>query len=66
MTYKILKDGERINTIIASEAFCKDYCEKNGYTYEAVVEPKAATPPTELERLRADMDYIAMEMGVEL
>ena len=29
-----------------------------------VVEPVAE--PTELERLRADVDFIAMEMGVEL
>lgn len=66
MAYKILKDGERINTIIADEAFCKAYCEENGYTYEAVEEPKEANPPSELEKLRADMDFIAMEMGVEL
>lgn len=29
-------------------------------------EPEPETEPTELEQLRADMDYIAMETGVEL
>ncbi len=28
--------------------------------------PAAAAEPTQLEQLRADVDYIAMEMGVEL
>ena len=35
MRYKIFKDGERINTIVADESFVTDYCEKNGYVYEA-------------------------------
>ena len=29
-------------------------------------EPETPTVPTELEQLRADVDYIAMETGVEL
>lgn len=29
-------------------------------------EPVPAEEPTEMEQLRADVDYIAMEMGVEL
>ena len=29
-------------------------------------EPEAAPDPTELEQLRADVDFIAMEMGVDL
>lgn len=29
-------------------------------------EPEPEPEPTELEKLRADMDYIAMETGVEL
>jgi hypothetical protein len=36
---------------------------------ETWAEPKAPEPqpePTELEQLRADVDYIAMETGVEL
>ena len=35
MRYKIFKDGERVNTIVADESFVTDYCEKNGYVYEA-------------------------------
>lgn len=44
MRYKIFKDGERINTIVADESFVTDYCEKNGYVYEAdlLQEPKSA------------------------
>lgn len=40
--YRIFHDGKEINTIVASEAFCVSYCEKNGYTYEkmAVIEPE--------------------------
>lgn len=41
MRYKIFKDGESINTIVADESFVTDYCEKNGYTYEA--EPELAS-----------------------
>jgi hypothetical protein len=32
---------------------------------QVVLEP-VVEEPTELEQLRADVDYIAMEMGVEL
>lgn len=38
MRYKIFKDGEMVNTIVADESFVTDYCEKNGYTYEAQLE----------------------------
>lgn len=70
MRYKILKDGECVNTIVADEDFCKDYCERNGFTYEADSlpdpEPVPEAEPTELEQLRADVDFIAMETGVDL
>lgn len=47
MKYKILKDGEVINTIVADEAFVTDYCARHGYTFEQLPEP---TPePTEPE-----------------
>lgn len=39
MRYKILKDGEVINTIVSDEEFCSAYCEENGYTYELEPEP---------------------------
>lgn len=34
--------------------------------YEPLPEPETPIVPTELEQLRADVDYIAMETGVEL
>lgn len=57
MRYKILKDGETVNTIIAAEDFCKAYCEKHGYTYE--VEELPETDPVEVEPTEAD-DTAAM------
>ena len=67
MDYKIIQNGEVINIIVADEAFCKAYCEKHGYTYALMLEPEPEiAEPTELEQLRADVDYIAMETGVEL
>lgn len=69
MRYKIFENGIEINTIIADEAFVKSYCEKRGYTYEEDILPEvepAEPEVTELEQLRADVDYIAMETGVEL
>ena len=69
MRYKIFKSGEHINTIIASEEFCKKYYSTDGYSYELEeLEPAAEPEPeiTELEQLRADVDYIAIMSGVEL
>ena len=47
MKYNIYSNGEKINTIVADESFCKRYCEKNGYTYEIVEE--ATVAPVEPE-----------------
>ena len=68
MKYNIYFNGEKINTIIADEGFCKKYCEKNAYTYELVEEPSVETeePISETDQLRADIDYIAVMTGVEL
>lgn len=44
MRYRILKDGEELNTIIADEAFVNSYCEKHGYTYEELPEPEPVEP----------------------
>lgn len=38
--YRIFKDGELINTIVADKAFCALYCDANGYTYELMPEPE--------------------------
>lgn len=56
MRYKILNDGEVINTIVANESFVTEYCEKNGYTYEEEIlpEPEPVEPePTTEEILDA-------------
>lgn len=63
MRYKIFKDGEVINTIVADEAFCASYCEANGYTYEEDIlpDPEPVEPePTQLDRIEAQITYTAM------
>ena len=53
MEFKIYKNGELINNIIASEQFCKKYCFENNFTYE-LIEPEQAEPeprPTDTEVL---------------
>ena len=65
--YKIFENGTEINTIVADEDFVIPYCEENGYTYEVLPEPEPVTPePTEMEQLRADVDFLAIMTGVEL
>lgn len=67
MDYYIYENGQRINTIVADEAFVSAYCAENGYTYEAVTpEPVPEPAPTEAEQLRADVDFIAAMTGVTL
>ena len=52
--YKIFKEGEQINTIVANEEFVEAYAEENGYTYEEEIrseyeppiEPEEPTEPT--------------------
>lgn len=53
MKFNIYSNGEKINTIVADESFCKRYCEKNGYTYEIVEE--ATVAPVEPEPTAEDM-----------
>lgn len=43
--YRIFKDGELINTIVADKAFCALYCDANGYTYELMPEPEPIPEP---------------------
>lgn len=66
MDWLIYENGKLVNTIHASEAFVKTYCKTNGYTYELTPEPVEEAPPTEMEQLRADLDYIAIMTGVML
>ena len=53
--YKIFKNGEEMNTIVASIPFVESYCAKNGYTYEEIVsEPEVVVKePTTKEVLNA-------------
>lgn len=62
MRYKILKDGEVINTIVADKAFVIDYCKANGYTYEEenLPEPETEAEPTQLDIIEAQVTYTAM------
>lgn len=57
MNYKILKDGEVINTIVADESFVAEYCAENGYTFEKIVdntpEKPASTPTSVWDELDA-------------
>lgn len=54
MRYKIIQNGETVNTIVADGAFVADYCAANGYTYEAVEPtPEPEPEPTDTEVLNA-------------
>ena len=70
MVYEIYFGEELINTIMADEDFVSSYCEANGYTYSEQApapEPEPQPqPPTELEQLRADVDYLSAMTGVML
>ena len=69
MRFKIFDNGIEINRIASSLEFCQDYCSANGYTYEEELtpEPEPMIPtPTELEQLRADVDYLSVMTGVDL
>ena len=61
MRYKIFKDGEHTNTIIADEDFVTSYCEKNGYTFEAEILPEPEPTPEEPTPATGDvsMDELA-------
>ena len=57
MTYKLLKDGEVVNTIVGSAAFVTGYCEAMGYTFEEV--PEVPTPEPEPEQTLDVWDELA-------
>lgn len=40
MRYRILKDGEILNTIVSNEEFVTAYCAENDYTFEIMPEPE--------------------------
>ena len=54
--YKILKDDEEVNTIVAGPDFVEDYCTENGFTFEEVTEDSQnpTTPePTAMDLMLA-------------
>lgn len=66
--YKLLNaNGEIVNTIVADEGFVKSYCEEYGFTYDEERSSRTiSSEPTELEKLRADLDYLSVMTGVVL
>ena len=69
MRYLIFKDDEQINVIESDEGFCQSWCGENGYTYQADPLPVPAPEPepvSEVEQLRADVDFVAVMTGVTL
>lgn len=58
MIYKIYKDGELVNRIVADEDFCRGNYSEDGYSYELEPEPPSEDEPTPEEqnaRLRAQV-----------
>ena len=67
MTYEIYCGDTLVNTIISDESFAAAYCKTNGYSFiERRPAPVLDFPPTELEQLRADVDFLAAMTGVML
>lgn len=67
MTYKILNGTTLVNTIEASEAFCKAYCAAMGYTFEACVEvpqPEPEPQPT-VEDLITENDLLKAQLQAQ-
>ena len=64
--YRILKNGEEINRIVASEEFVTSYCEANGYTCEEIIEEPVTEPetPTETDPVTWDTLAAAYTEGV--
>lgn len=64
--YKIYKDGEEINRIVASEPFVTNYCEANGYTCELEPEPEPIEPEPTIEERMTALEESNVEMSEAL
>lgn len=64
MIFRVLKDGEEVNTVVADEGFISKYCETNGYEYVAVQKPIPVPSTTIGERIAALES--AIEKGLSL
>lgn len=63
MIYRIFKDGELVNRIVADEDFCCEHYSGDGYSYElepAPVVESNESEPTQLDRVEAQVTYTAM------
>lgn len=64
MRYRIQQEGRTVNTIVAEEAFVREYCRRHGCTYEeaplSVPEP-VPEPGTEGADVWADMAAAIVE-----
>lgn len=69
MRFDIFENGKKINCIVANQDFCEKYCHDNGYTYkpaESAITQADKSEVSPMEKLRADIDYLALMTGVEL
>lgn len=64
--YKIYKEDEEINRIVADEKFVTEYCNINGYTYELEPEQDPEKEPEDQEEYEiwAELDK-AYQEGVD-
>lgn len=59
MVYRIFKNGQEVNTIVASEIFVAAYCEKNGYGYEEI--PSMPNPAEAEPTAQDDTDAMLVD-----
>ena len=72
MRFDIYCDEKKINTIIATEDFCKNYCKLNKYTYSLIesAEPEmdfvVLTREDEIDAMLVEQEYrlTLLELGV--
>lgn len=58
MKYKIIKDGQTINTIMADQSFVTAYCAENGYTYQEAPLPEPPEPEPDAQASMAASEYV--------
>lgn len=66
MRYKILKDGEVINTIVADEIFVESYCAENGYAYKVDILPETEIEPEPTAQEDTDAMMVDHEYRITL
>lgn len=70
MDYRVFNGNNLVNTVTANEQFIKQYCEKHGYTYEAIERVSdAETEPTaqdDTDAILIDHEYrlTLLELGL--